>query len=84
VSGQDEGRHQALDQWEGYPHYYRRVRTTVTDRRRRERRAHLYVMTPDKALGEPAMACLTALLRAYVALGFDVETLLRAATGVRR
>ncbi len=55
------------------------MRTTVTDGQRRERHVNLYVMTPEHALGEPAMAYLTALLRAYVALGFDVKTLLRAA-----
>ncbi|MGH7298444.1 MAG: gamma-glutamylcyclotransferase family protein [Polyangiaceae bacterium] len=71
----------ALDRWEGHPHYYRRVRATVTDGRRRDRRVHLYVMTPERALGEPAMAYLTALLRAYLALGFDIEGLLRAARG---
>jgi gamma-glutamylcyclotransferase (GGCT)/AIG2-like uncharacterized protein YtfP len=75
---------EALDRWEGHPHYYRRVRTTVTDGRRRERRVYLYVMTPEHALGEPAMAYLTALLRAYVALGFDVETLLGAVDGGAR
>jgi gamma-glutamylcyclotransferase len=75
---------EALDQWEGHPHYYRRVRATVTDGRRRERRVHLYAMTPEHALGEPAMEYLMALLRAYVALGFDTALLLRAAKGGRR
>ena len=75
---------EALDRWEGHPHYYRRVRTTVTDGRRRDRRVHLYVMTPERALGEPAMDYLVALLRAYVSLGFDTDALLRAAKGGRR
>jgi gamma-glutamylcyclotransferase (GGCT)/AIG2-like uncharacterized protein YtfP len=69
----------ALDRWEGHPHYYRRARATVTDGSRRERKVQLYVMTPKHALGEPAMDYLVALLRAYVALGFDVKELLRAA-----
>ncbi len=73
----------ALDRWEGHPHYYRRVRATVTDGRRCEQRVHLYVMTPERALGEPAMHYLVALLRAYVSLGFDTAALLRAAGGGR-
>ena len=72
---------EALDRWEGHPHYYRRVRATVTDGQRRDRRVHLYVMTPERALGEPAMEYLVALLRAYVSLGFDTDALLRAAKG---
>lgn len=51
--------------------------------RRRDRRVHLYVMTPERALGEPAMDYLVALLRAYVSLGFDTEALLRSAGGGR-
>jgi gamma-glutamylcyclotransferase (GGCT)/AIG2-like uncharacterized protein YtfP len=74
---------EALDRWEGHPHYYRRVRATVTDGQRRERRVHLYLMTPERALGEPAMDYLVALLRAYVSLGFDTNALLRAAKGGR-
>ncbi len=74
----------ALDRWEGHPHYYRRARAMVTDGRRRERKVQLYVMTPEHALGEPAMEYLVALLRAYVSLGFDVKELLRAANGGRR
>jgi gamma-glutamylcyclotransferase (GGCT)/AIG2-like uncharacterized protein YtfP len=74
---------EALDRWEGHPHYYRRVRATVSDGRRRDRRVYLYVMTPERALGEPAMDYLVALLRAYVSLGFDPEALLRSAGGGR-
>jgi gamma-glutamylcyclotransferase (GGCT)/AIG2-like uncharacterized protein YtfP len=75
---------EALDRWEGHPHYYRRVRATVTDKSRRDRKVQLYVMTPEHALGQPAMEYLVALLRAYTALGFDVDELLRAAKGARR
>jgi gamma-glutamylcyclotransferase (GGCT)/AIG2-like uncharacterized protein YtfP len=75
---------EALDCWEGHPHYYRRVRTSVTDGRRRNRKVQLYVMTPNRALGEPAMDYLVALLRAYVALGFEVKDLLRAVRGAGR
>jgi gamma-glutamylcyclotransferase (GGCT)/AIG2-like uncharacterized protein YtfP len=70
---------EALDHWEGHPHYYRRASATVTDGSRRERKVQLYVMTPEHALGEPAMEYLVALLRAYTSLGFDVNELLRAA-----
>jgi gamma-glutamylcyclotransferase (GGCT)/AIG2-like uncharacterized protein YtfP len=75
---------EALDRWEGHPHYYRRVRATVSDGSRRERKVQLYVMTPEHALGKPAMEYLVALLRAYVSLGFDVKQLMRAAKGGRR
>jgi gamma-glutamylcyclotransferase (GGCT)/AIG2-like uncharacterized protein YtfP len=70
---------EVLDRWEGHPNYYRRVRATVTDGRRRDRRAQLYVMTPERGPGEPAMDYLVALLRAYVAIGFDTAVLMRAA-----
>jgi hypothetical protein len=53
----------------------------VTDGAKRERKVHLYVMTPKHALGEPAMDYLVALLRAYTSLGFDIKELLRAAKG---
>ncbi len=41
-------------------------------------------MTPEHALGEPAMGYLVTLLRAYIALGFDKALLLRAAKGGRQ
>jgi gamma-glutamylcyclotransferase (GGCT)/AIG2-like uncharacterized protein YtfP len=73
---------EALDAWEGHPRYYQRVRATVTDGRRRQRRVQTYVLTPEHPRGEPANDYLFALLRAYVALGFETTALLRAARGV--
>jgi gamma-glutamylcyclotransferase len=70
-----------LDLFEGCPFVYERVRVSVKDALGRRRRAQAYVLAPPQLLGEPGVAYLDALVRAYGRLGFDRRPILTAALG---
>jgi gamma-glutamylcyclotransferase len=68
-----------LDQFEGHPRAYQRVRVSLRDQAGRRRRAQVYLMPPNRKPGAPGVQYLVMILRAYAALGFDRTPVLRAA-----
>ncbi|MDR1531628.1 MAG: gamma-glutamylcyclotransferase [Clostridiales bacterium] len=64
----------ALDQYEGYPSYYRKEYVNIpiggTDRT-----AMIYVMADGQELGAPSNRYYNVILRGYETSGFDIEIL---------
>ncbi len=76
LSGRDV---RALDQFEGHPFVYERVRVSVKDALGRRRRPQTYVLAEPRVGWAPGVDYLDALVRAYARLGFERRPLLDAA-----
>jgi len=69
----------ALDGFEGHPWVYRRCTRLVLDAQGRRRRAQVYLKVRVECVKSPTRAYLRTIEQGYLALGFEVESLLCAA-----
>jgi len=72
-----------LDACEGVPFAYGRVTKVVVDEHGRKRRAQVYLLAGEVAIGEPGKRYYGVIRSAYARLGFDDRMLQRAAAGWR-
>ena len=72
-----------LDGCEGVPFAYERVTKVVVDERGRKRRAQVYLLAGDVAIGAPGASYYGVIRSAYARLGFDDRILRKATAGWR-
>lgn len=73
-----EGDLQALDHYEGYPHFYRKEILNV-ELKGKIVPAMVYIMNEGHPFGAPSDHYLNIILKGYKSAGFDLEILERAA-----